>query len=193
MKKYFLILGMALLTGSFIYAGVDNPNKTTETSVQSSGDKVKLYYKSTEINPVKVAIFNERNEKILIETLKTKKASFIRPYDFSKMPEGTYTLVLEDANGKRTETFTIDREQPELLTAIIDLKKSDERKCVITLSGKNSPMAYISVKNLRNQVVFSKELTVKSEETVLLNLNELNGAATVEVYGGGTFRSKVIE
>ena len=57
MKKYFLILGMALLTGSFIYAGVDNPNKTTETSVQSSGDKVKLYYKSTEINPVKVAIF----------------------------------------------------------------------------------------------------------------------------------------
>jgi hypothetical protein len=70
-----------------------------------SAEKVNVYnihYRTTIEGTVKLSIINSKNKAVFSEVL-LNTSSFVRPYNFSHLAEGEYTVILEDKNGKQAE------------------------------------------------------------------------------------------
>jgi len=104
MKKISALLGGVLLC-TFVFArGIDKPIKGSSVAVTNvSGSTLyKVYYKSERRGKVKVSIINEKGNTIFYETI-NKVDGFLRPYNFEELPEGQYSIKVEDENGKSVE------------------------------------------------------------------------------------------
>lgn len=67
-----------------------------------------IQYKNTEKGNVRVYILNSKNQEIFSENFQNV-SSFTRPYNFTQLAEGEYTIVIEDRNGKQTEKINYTR------------------------------------------------------------------------------------
>src|SRR5262245_60322404 len=77
----------------------------TTVSVKEAG-KANVYnieYASTQKGKVEVSILNSKNETIYSEVI-SNLSSFVRPYNFSSLAEGEYTIAIKDENGTHTQT-----------------------------------------------------------------------------------------
>src|ERR1051325_6358518 len=106
MKRiYSLLVGVLLCTQVFAH-GTKNSGTSSVAVTNSTGSTLfKLYYQAEKAGTVKVSIKNEHNETVYKETLH-KVDAFIRPYNFEGLPEGQYTIVVEDEAGKAIEKVT---------------------------------------------------------------------------------------
>lgn len=94
MKTISTIISLVLISvASFATNITVKNNKETVFSIQ---------YKNVEKGNVKVSILNSKNEIIFSEEFRNT-SSFTRPYNFSQLTEGEYTIVIEDKNGKQME------------------------------------------------------------------------------------------
>jgi hypothetical protein len=76
----------------------------TSLAVMSS-DKLNVFnihYRTAEKGRVKISIIDCKNKTVFSEVL-LNTSSFVRPFNFSQLHEGVYTIVLEDKNGKQSE------------------------------------------------------------------------------------------
>ena len=78
-----------------------------------------IHYSAIEKGNVKVSILDS-NEKSVFNEVLTQVTSFVRPYNFSELPEGEYTIVIEDINGKQAEkiNYTLNK-----ITSFINVAK----------------------------------------------------------------------
>ena len=70
-----------------------------------SSDKLNVFnihYRTAEKGRVKISIIDCKNKTVFSEVL-LNTSSFVRPFNFSQLHEGVYTIVLEDKNGKQSE------------------------------------------------------------------------------------------
>jgi len=85
--------------------GTDGPIKGSSsvavTNVAGS-TLYKVYYNPIRPGKVKVSIIDEKGTTSLLKTMK-KMDGFMRPYNFDGLPEGQYTIKVEDENGKTVE------------------------------------------------------------------------------------------
>ena len=106
MKKTFSILVMLMMISSVVLAGGTlGPSETTKSSkmaIVKSGDGVKVFYKPSEIGKVKVTIYNNKNNVVFSEEVKSR-LGFVRPYNLNNLPEGEYRVVMQDENETREE------------------------------------------------------------------------------------------
>src|SRR5688572_11120670 len=101
MNKFLTILVMLTVVCSSVVANnIDNPKATTGMAVVKSGSIFKVYYRGLKRADVKVRILNEEGKAVHKETLKNIE-SFVRPYNFSTLREGNYTIELETEDGKQ--------------------------------------------------------------------------------------------
>ncbi len=68
-----------------------------------NGSTFKLFYKGAQQSDVKVLILNDENQIVYSEKIKNTDG-FARPYNFSNLPEGHYSIQIKDNAGIRTET-----------------------------------------------------------------------------------------
>lgn len=111
---------VALVFASFFLTATAFADAPASLSVTPASDKVyTVVYKASETGKVKVSIYTKKNELVFSEVL-TNVASFKRPYNFSQLEEGEYTIVLEDKNGKQVETIN---HVSNKITSAINVKK----------------------------------------------------------------------
>src|SRR6187431_1297710 len=97
MKSKIAVSVVALLMS--VVALADSP---AILSVVSNANTYTVYYKTSGTGKVRISIVNEANKLVYQEVL-NNVASFSRPYNFSQLEEGKYTIVLEDKNGRQVE------------------------------------------------------------------------------------------
>ncbi len=96
MKKTLSIFIVLLAISSAVSARrMDKPEEASTMAVTKSGSLVKLFYKGVKDCNVKVTITNSENQ-IVFEELIKQVDGFMRPYNFSELPEGDYTIKLVD-------------------------------------------------------------------------------------------------
>lgn len=74
----------------------------SKVAVLRNGEIVRVIYKNTEPTGVQVTISDATGAKVFSEDLVSVNG-FIRPYNFSEMPKGDYTICVTDVDGKKTE------------------------------------------------------------------------------------------
>jgi len=96
MNKPLSLLTILLIGGITFANAFDNPN--TKMVVLKNGSTFRLLYKGAEQSDVKVLILNDENQIVFAEKIKNTDG-FARPYNFTNLPEGHYSIQIKDNAG----------------------------------------------------------------------------------------------
>ena len=181
MKK--LLISAALLTvlGANVWA---NPGEEVKGAVKASVSTAtkngvyNLVYRGT--GAVKVTITNAAGEVVLLDQINAE-GGFLRPYNFTSQPAGTYTLTVLDRNGKATLPL-VHGQNTNQLRPIAQIKSVQEKKYELTLVGSNSERVSVNIYDAALNLVFTDTIDKQGSFSRVYDLTKLSASTfTFEV------------
>jgi hypothetical protein len=181
MKKILSILVVLTVLCSTASANdVENPKGESGIGVMKSGSIFKLFYRGVKEGDVKVSIFNASGKKVFNETIRNVN-NFMRPYNFSTIGEGQYTIELVTAEGKQVQhiNYAVDKAIAKTL-GVIPVQGSDD-KFVLMISNKSTDALKIKILNNENDVVYEEQEKISGDFAKVYNVEALKGVVTFQV------------
>ena len=181
MKKTFSVLVVLMVVSSVVFARrVENPGDTPSATVVKIGSTFKVYYKGSQQADVKVSIRDAGDHLLFSETIK-KSEGFVRPYNFSNLPEGEYTIQITDNNGRQIEKISYTREKSETFAHLLKVAGSDG-KYLLTVSSKGADGdVTVRIYDDANKVIYNKREDASKDFAKVYNLEGITGQFTFEV------------
>jgi hypothetical protein len=180
MKKTLSVLAVLMVVSSVVFARrLDNPGATPSAAVVKFGTTFKLYYKGSQQADVKVSILDAGNRVVFSETIKDVDG-FVRPYNFSHLPEGDYTIKISDKNGRMIEKINYRQEKSEAFAHLLKVAGTNA-KYLLTVASKEQSDVTIRIYDDSNNVIYNKRETVSNDFAKIYNLEGIAGEFTFEV------------
>ena len=180
MKKTLSVLVVLMVFSSVVFARrLDNPAASPSAAVVKIGSTFKLYYKGSQQADVKISILNGSNQLVFSETLK-KVEGFVRPYNFSKLPEGEYTIQISDKFGRQIEKITYKQEKDEALAHLLKVAGT-EAKYLLTVNNRGDSDVTVRIYDNSNNVIYNKTEIMSSDFARIYNLEGIGAEFTFEV------------
>ncbi|ELR70691.1 hypothetical protein C900_03464 [Fulvivirga imtechensis AK7] len=145
-----------------------------------------------------INIWNAENKLVYTETIK-KINAFVRPYNFSQMPDGVYTLEIIEGrtvskklifHGVVAPVLKEEATYPEVVK--VDPLTGEKSVYKLTIVNPGKVKASIRIFDGNEKLVYS---TVESFENIfsrLYNLKEIGLGATLEVEVNGDVKKYVL-
>jgi len=182
MKKILsMIIALMVVSGVVSARRLDNPSASESASVVKSGSTFKLSYKREALSTVKVSIYNENNKLVFTETIR-KISSFVRPYNFSGLPEGAYTIEIADGDSKVIESINYQKDHPTTF-AILTPVKGEATKYVLSMANAGKEAVTVNIYNEDGTLQYSESEIVNGEFAKVYDLKKVKGKFSVEVVG----------
>ena len=179
MKKISLLL-VSVLISSFTFARPEDPKGTSGMAVvKKSATSYKLIYKAEQAADVKIQIFDGKNQLVFKETIK-KSDGFARPYNFESLPDGAYTIKIDNGLNWLTETVDYRAAKIENTAHLVSLK---DGKFLLTVAGKGDERLTVRIFDQEGKRVYDDGNVVKGNFAQVYNLSNLQGPFSFEVTG----------
>ncbi|MBS1508120.1 MAG: hypothetical protein JSS79_15885 [Bacteroidetes bacterium] len=164
-RTFFLALTLTALTsGAFATA-----NESSMSVVAGANASIfKVVYKAASANRVEVTIRNSNNESVFSETF-NKMTAFVRPYNFSELPEGEYTIELNDEQGKKVEKVNYSLGAVKSLIRVTKLN-SDPSKFMLTVGNQGANEISVEISNASGESVHNGTYSVEGDFAVVYKL-----------------------
>ena len=161
-------LSAVVLTVSSTMA-VANVNESSIAVVTGeNSDVFKVIYKSASASRVQVSIVNNKNEVVFVESF-YKMNGFTRPYNFNGLPEGEYTIEVEDSQGKKVEK--VDYHLGRVSSLIKVTKISNElSKYMVSVPNKGKNKINVLILNEDGDVLLEETRKVVGDFGIVYNL-----------------------
>jgi len=173
MKKILSIFVVLIAISSTVSARrLDKPEATSTMAVTNSGSLVKLFYKGAKECKVKVTISNAKNQVVFEETIKHVDG-FMRPYNFSNLPEGDYTVELSDHSGKKIEKVSYRELKVERVAALVKLS-SEEGKYLLTIPNRGKNTFDVSIYDSTGTVLYNGSERADGDFAKVYNLSKIS-------------------
>jgi uncharacterized protein YfaP (DUF2135 family) len=182
MKKSIAILTMLFMISSFTFATTpDDPNSSI--AVLKTGATIKLLYKSDEQADVKVSIFNADHQIVFSEKIKNT-GSFARPYNFSLLPEGDYSIQLTNGYDTKIEHVSysgtaVKNKRVTLPAHVMHVPGTE--KFLLAIPNRGKDRLNITIYNNKNVVLYSGNEEVSGDFAKIYNLKGSTGMITFVV------------
>ncbi len=180
MKNIFALLTGVLMCTLVFARGIDGPIKGSSSMAvtNAAGSTLyKVYYKSDRPGKVKVSIIDESGNTVFDETMR-KIDGFLRPYNFKGLPEGQYTIKVEDENGKSVEKVNYKSGRVEKLIQV--RKLADENKYVLSIISPKPEDVFIYIFDDNNNLIYNEIQSINGEFAQVYNLKDTK-SFTIEV------------
>lgn len=180
MKKILALVLVAVAIGH-VNAKSDNigPKTPLGMSVVKTGNIFKLFYRAEEPGDVHVSILNQHGNVVFSEVIR-KTDNFMRPYNFSTLPEGDYTIALSDGQMKRTEHVRHFHASSSRIVNAIRINKNENRY-VLAVPNTGHDVLTIRVFDDRHSLLFQGREAVDGNFAKVFNLNDVKGTQLFEV------------
>ncbi len=172
MKK-ILSLAIALAVLVQVSARGIEPESPLGVSVIKYGAVVKLFYRGAQSGTVTVAIYNEKKVAVFRETLQNTE-DFMRPYDFSALPAGVYTISLTDEKGTSVKTVTHNISAGKRIAKLTRLGKEDNRY-VLSVPNQGADVLKVRIFNHNNTMLHQETVAINGNFAKLYNLGDRRG------------------
>ena len=180
MKKTLSILAAITIFSTTLFANnIDNPNAATGMAIMKNGTTVKLFYKGTKQTDVKVSIYNAANTLVYSETIKNVDG-FVRPYNFTNLEEGEYSIELLGENGRQVERVIYKLGKVQKLANVMHVT-GEPNKYILTVANKGQDVLTIKIYGDKGVLLYSKTEEVNGDFAQVYNLDKYNGGLTFEV------------
>jgi hypothetical protein len=180
MKKTLSILAAITIFSTALFANnIDNPNAATGMAIMKNGTTVKLFYKGTKQADVKVSIYNAANTLVYSETIKNVDG-FVRPYNFTNLEEGEYSIELLGENGRQVERVVYKLGKVQKLANVMHVT-GEPNKYILTVANKGQDVLTIKIYGDKGVLLYSKTEEVNGDFAQVYNLDKYKGGLTFEV------------
>lgn len=176
-KTLSLLAALLILTSATFAKTPDNP--ASNIAVLKNGATIKLLYKGTAQNDVKVLILNEDNQIVFTEKIRATDG-FIRPYNFSRLPQGNYSFTLVDSKGRQIEHVDYRTERPRKLMHVARVNGTTD-KFVLSVPNQGSDKLSVTIYDDMNRVLYSGKENITGDFARVYNLKDHEGTVTFEV------------
>ncbi|MFM8911434.1 MAG: hypothetical protein ACKOE6_00775, partial [Flammeovirgaceae bacterium] len=146
--------------------------------VKTNESVFKVMYHSAEKSTVQVRIANAEGEIIFKESFKNTDG-FVRPYNLSELPKGSYSVTVDNGNAIRTEL--IEYRNSVAQKNIHFGKVIDQNKIAITGFSSSESEFFIKVLDQQKREVFAGSYTVNGQFGKLFKMKDIS-SYTIEVY-----------
>lgn len=180
MKKILVAFLAVLVAVGYSHANGIEPASPVGMSIVKSGHVVKLFYRGEKSGKVKVSIYNHEGRKVFTEVMSNTE-HFMRPYNFSLLPEGTYRIELADESGSWAKTVNYTSTKPRLFAHLTRLNDLGD-KYMLAVPGSASNELTIRIYDERQKLVFEETQAVEGNFARLYNLSEVPGTHTFEIW-----------
>lgn len=151
---------------------------TSLTVVPATSQVYKVYYKTKEAGKVKVSIINSSNQLVFSEVM-SNVASFVRPYNFSELPEGEYTIVLEDKNGKQVEKVNYTMNKIVSFVKVTEVANVDN-KYMLNISNNGSEVVTVKIFS-GNALLHKQDVQVTGSFGLVYNLSQVKSSTNAKI------------
>jgi hypothetical protein len=176
-------LTLGLLVSSLVMAADngDGVSKPSTFAVWSSSEcrTVHVLYKTEQRGSVKISIMNDKNDVVFSEILK-KRVGFIRPYNFNELPDGEYTIRIDDNAGSKSEKIKVGLTEPAKMVHVSNLTGT-ERKFMMTGFAPKESDLLVRIFDAANQMIFEESRKVNGQFGEVYNIGKNTGSYTMEV------------
>ncbi|MBL0740117.1 hypothetical protein [Chryseolinea lacunae] len=180
MTKILSVFAVMMVMSTTMFARkVDAPATTSATAVMKNGSTFKLFYKGVKESTVKVTIINGADQIVYKEVLR-KVESFMRPYNFSNLPEGEYTIELSDDQGTHTEKVSYEKGIIEKLAHLSRIG-SDNSRLMLTVANKDSKSLLVKIFNEEHVLLYSGREETQGDFAKIYNLEKVSGKVLFEI------------
>ncbi|HEX6224264.1 MAG TPA: hypothetical protein VFZ52_07635 [Chryseolinea sp.] len=170
MNKSHTLLAILLISGITVANAFDNPSTTM--AVLKNGSTFRLLYKGIKQSDVKVLILNDENRIVFSEKIKSTDG-FARPYNFSNLPEGHYSIQVKDGISTRTETVNYHIKKEERTMHLMRFQGST--RYVLSVPNKGTDDLSITIFNDLDEVIYKTRENVSGDFARIYNLGEHSG------------------
>jgi|SRR5688572_12326858 len=186
-KKYFMKKSIAFLTmlcmiTSFTFATTpDDPNSSI--AVLKTGSTIKLLYKSAQQADVKVSILNDNHQVVFSEKIKNT-GSFSRPYNFSLLPEGDYSIQLTNGYDTKIEHVSyngaaVNNKIAAKVAHVMHVPGTG--KFLLAIPDRGREKLNITIYNNKDVILYRGEEEVSGDFAKIYNLKGITGMVTFVV------------
>jgi hypothetical protein len=179
MKK-ILSLVLVLFVVAQLYANNVDSKSPVGMSVLKSGTLVKLFYRGEQKGTVKVTIYNHRGVVIFRETMKDTE-QFMRPYNFGSLPDGEYTIELDDQSGKRYQTLTYSTKKKQPIAAHVTRLNKDGNSYMLAVPNIGKETLTVRIYDALDKIIFQETQKVDGSFAKIYKLDGVSGDTTFEV------------
>lgn len=170
MKKFNSLFLTGVLLCTLVFArGIAGPVKGSSVAVTNNigSTLYKVYYKSERLGNVKVSIIDEKGNTLFDERM-NKVDGFLRPYNFQGLPEGQYTVKVEDDNGKTVEKVNYKAGRVEKLIHV--RKLAEDNKYMLSICSPVPEDVYIYIFDEKDNLIHNEIQSVRGEFAQVYNL-----------------------
>jgi hypothetical protein len=150
------VLVTALSTGMVVAQDLsevfESDNGRTNVRLEeSSYAKYKLIYPVRNAGIVYVKIYDQQGQQVFSDRIRNKNG-FMKPYDFSNMPDGNYKFMIKSDGGKIITDVVHKLHEDDLNIALGDTGEKDAYRLVVT--GVKKDPVYVNIYDYKDQLVF---------------------------------------
>jgi len=179
MKKNLLMVGCVLLSTMMFANGINDPSVSGVALLNKEGSSTyQLIYKPALATKVSVAIYDANNQLVFSETLR-KTEGFARPYNFSGLAEGHYTIKVKDLTGEQIEKVNYRAGKVERLVNVLKLNDTD--KYLLTIAGKGEERFSLKIYDAAGNLIHDERNSIYNSFGQVYDLSSVIGAVTFEV------------
>ncbi len=189
MKKIFGFIAASLLSATLVSAsGTADPTATSAVAVtRARGTSVfKLYYKSPRTTDVHITIQDGRGSVLLTDRVRSSDG-FLRPYNFGELPEGEYTLVLEDFSGRQVQKLNYSDGRIEKFAHVIKMEEPD--KYLLTVATEAKDKISIRIFDAAERLLYEKSHDVEYHFATIFNIKDVKSFRIDISDGNGLLKS----
>jgi hypothetical protein len=180
MKKITtLAFVFTLIAVGFVHANDTHPKSPVGMSVIKYKNIVKVFYRGEQAGKVKVTIYNADGRMVHNEILKDTE-NFMRPYNFSSLPEGDYTIEVSDAKGKRSQKVRYEIADGKRVAHLSRLSK-EGNTYVLTVPNEGRSAFTVRIFDDHDSLLYQRTEVVHGDFAKVYNLNKFDGNHTFEV------------
>jgi len=148
-------------------------------SVTSSTANVfNISYKTAEVSNVRISIYNNSTELVFTEVL-NNVASFVRPYNFSELTEGEYTIVVSNKNSTQTEKVNFTSNKINSIISVSEVANA-ENKYALNVTNNGTEDVYVRIFD-NSTLLHEQSVQVTGSFGLIYNLSKVKSTAGASI------------
>jgi hypothetical protein len=180
MKNLLTILVvLTAVCGAVNVNAIDKPKAPVGMAVVKSGSIFKVYYRGAKPGDVKVTIYNDKGVQVYKEKIHNLE-SFIRPYNFSTLSEGEYTVELEGEDGKQIQPLSYHITSTKKLMKLAHVTGTDN-KYLLMVANKGNDVLQVKIYDGSNSLLYNTTETIQGDFGKVYNLSTVGKNFSFEV------------
>lgn len=176
MKSKFNALVIACVMMSFA-AVAASPAAFSVTT--STANVFNISYKTGVVSNVRISIYNNSSELVFTEVL-NNVASFVRPYNFSELTEGEYTIVVSNKNGTQTEKVNFTSNKINSIISVSEVANA-ENKYALNVTNNGTEDVYVRIFDSNSNLLHEQSVQVTGSFGLIYNLSKVKSTAGASI------------